>query len=208
MGSKELTMNEKLSHKQRTRARILDEAAKAMREHGFDGVSVATVMKAAGLTHGGFYAHFANRDDLVAHTIDRMFEDNRASLARHLDQDDKAAGLLAYIDEYLSEERIGWRTRGCALTLLLSEVVRMPPAARANFTAGMERFRNRLRDALLVLGHAQAEEEATSALSEMVGAATAARAMGEGEIASAFLLTARRQIKRRLGLADGAPVLG
>ncbi|MDE1918067.1 MAG: TetR/AcrR family transcriptional regulator [Sphingomonadales bacterium] len=196
-------MTEKLSHKERTRARILDEAAKAMRAHGFDGVSVATVMKAAGLTHGGFYAHFANRDDLVTHTIDRMFDDNRTMLARHLEQDDKAAGLIAYIDDYLSEERIGWRTRGCALTAMMSEAVRMPPEARAVFAAGMERYRNRLRDALIAIGHPNAEEEATSALSEMVGAATMARAFGEGDMASAILRTARAQVKQRLGLTVG-----
>ncbi len=194
-------MSEKLSHKERTRARILDESAKAMREHGFDGIGVAALMKRAGLTHGGFYAHFESRDDLVAHTIDRLFEDNRTSLVRHLEQPDLKAGLAAYIDDYLSEERINWRARGCALTSLMSEVIRLPPAARTAFAAGIERFRNRLRDVLVALGHERAEEEATSALSEMVGAATAARAFGEGEIASAFLQTSRQQIKQRLGLS-------
>ncbi len=205
MGEKDLNVSEKLSHKERTRARILDEAAKAMREHGFDGIGVAALMKRAGLTHGGFYAHFESRDDLVAHTIDRLFEDNRSSLARHLDQPDLAAGLAAYIDDYLSEERITWRERGCALTSLMSEATRLPPEARTAYAAGIERFRNRLRDRLAALGHAQAEEEANSALAEMVGAATAARAFGEGEMASAFLLASRRQIKRRLGLEDVAP---
>jgi TetR/AcrR family transcriptional repressor of nem operon len=200
MGAKDLKMSDKLSHKERTRTRILDESAKAMREHGFDGIGVAALMKRAGLTHGGFYAHFESRDDLVAHTIDRLFEDNRASLTRHLDQPDLKAGLAAYIDDYLSEERITWRARGCALTSLMSEVIRLPPEARARFATGIEHFRNRLRDVLVEIGHEKAEEEASSTLSEMVGAATTARAMGEGEIASGFLRNSRRQIKQRLGL--------
>jgi TetR/AcrR family transcriptional repressor of nem operon len=197
------TVSEKLSHKERTRARILDESAKAMREHGFDGIGVAALMKRAGLTHGGFYAHFESRDDLVAHTVERLFEDNRASMARHLDQGDLAKGLAAYIDDYLSQDRITWRARGCALTSLMSEVIRLPPEARSRFAAGIERFRVRLRDVLVALGHEQAEEEASSTLSELVGAATAARALGEGEMAWAFLRNSRRQLKQRLGLPIG-----
>ena len=56
-------MPETLTHKERTRARILDEAAKAMREQGHAGIGVAKLMQRAGLTHGGFYAHFKDRDD-------------------------------------------------------------------------------------------------------------------------------------------------
>jgi TetR/AcrR family transcriptional repressor of nem operon len=96
-------MAEGLSHKERTRARILDEAASAMRASGPEGISVAALMKRAGLTHGGFYAHFSSRDDLVAHAIDRMFEDSKAMLARHLTDSEPAAGLAMLIDYYLSE---------------------------------------------------------------------------------------------------------
>ncbi|HZV09332.1 MAG TPA: TetR/AcrR family transcriptional regulator, partial [Novosphingobium sp.] len=69
-------MADKSAHKARVRDRILDEAAAALRSGGTDGLSVANLMKRAGLTHGGFYAHFENRDDLVAHAVDRMFKDS------------------------------------------------------------------------------------------------------------------------------------
>ena len=71
-------MTEPLTHKERTHARILEEAASAMRLHGADGISVAGLMKRAGLTHGGFYAHFASRDALVLDAVDRMLLDSRS----------------------------------------------------------------------------------------------------------------------------------
>lgn len=193
-------MTEKLGHKERTRARILEEAAQAMRQHGFEGISVASLMKRAGLTHGGFYAHFESRDDLVTHAVDRMFQDNSRMLARHLDQVDVAAGISALVDEYLSEKRIAVSGRGCPFPALLGEAVRMPSAARARFAQGIETFRVRLRQALEALGQKDADEVATSMLAELIGAATVARAFGEGEPASSMLRAARTQIKCRLGL--------
>ena len=87
-------MPEPTTHKARTRGRILDEAAKAMREHGHEGIGVANLMKRAGLTHGGFYAHFKDRDDLVAAAIGRMFEDSKAMLARYFRPGDPRASPL------------------------------------------------------------------------------------------------------------------
>src|SRR4051812_16395608 len=88
-------MADKSAHKERTRDRILDEAAQALRMHGTEGVSVAALMKRAGLTHGGFYAHFASRDDLVAHAVDRMFQDSAGQA--FLSDDPGADGLEALI---------------------------------------------------------------------------------------------------------------
>jgi TetR/AcrR family transcriptional repressor of nem operon len=62
-------------HKARTRERILTEASRAIRRQGVDKVGVADVMSAAGLTVGGFYSHFASKDDLVAHAVDHMFQE-------------------------------------------------------------------------------------------------------------------------------------
>jgi len=202
MGDEKLTMTDKLSHKERTRARILDEAAQAMRQHGFEGIGVASLMKRAGLTHGGFYAHFNNRDDLVAHAVDRMFQDNQLMLARHLDRDDIGAGLSALVDDYLSERRLAVSGRGCPFPPLLGEAARMPPVARTRFAQGVEMFRVRLRDALDTLGRKDADALASSLLSELIGAATEARAFGEGEAAASMLRAARSQIKSRLGLPD------
>ena len=106
-----------LTQKDRTRARILDEAAAAMREHGVGGIGVAGLMKRAGLTHGGFYAHFANRDDLVAHSVDRMFQDSSTLIDRHLTNGEAGARLASLIDAYLSVEEMHKAGSGCPLPI-------------------------------------------------------------------------------------------
>src|SRR5262249_17331392 len=71
------------NHKERTRARVLTEAAAAFRSKGVERVGVAEVMAGAGLTHGGFYAHFKSKDELVAHAVTHMFDASYAWLLRH-----------------------------------------------------------------------------------------------------------------------------
>jgi TetR/AcrR family transcriptional repressor of nem operon len=193
-------MAEVMSQKERTRDRILDEAAKAMRQHGSNGIGVAALMKRAGLTHGGFYAHFEDRDDLVAHAIDRMFRDSSHMLNRTLDQEDAAAGLRTLIDYYLSDEARLSVDRGCPLPGLSGEAGRMPAAARARFGQGVATFRAALERALALLGAAEPGGQAASVLAELVGAMALARAVGDDEQASTMLRASREQLKRRLGL--------
>jgi TetR/AcrR family transcriptional repressor of nem operon len=195
-------MAEKVSHKAKTRARILDEAAKALRSGGTSGISVAALMKRAGLTHGGFYAHFASRDDLVAHAIDRMFEDSGRMLDRFLGASPGATGLADLIDHYLSERAMQTLDRGCPLPGLSGEVMRMPEAARARFEQGITTFQAALTAALSAMSVAEPDVQARSVLSEMVGALMLARAMSDTDAARSHLAAARQSLKQRLGLSD------
>jgi TetR/AcrR family transcriptional repressor of nem operon len=188
------------SQKAQTRARILDEAAKAMREHGAEGIGVAALMKRAGLTHGGFYAHFENRDDLVAHAVDRMFRDSNHMLDRTLGQPDAAAGLRALIDYYLSDRTRARVDSGCPLPTLSGEAGRFPTDARQRFGDGITRFRSALAHALRTLGSEDPEARAASVLAEMVGAMALARAVQDEEQAREILRSSRDELKRRLGL--------
>lgn len=190
----------KLSHKERTRARILEEAAKAMREHGTDGIGVAALMKLAGLTQGGFYAHFASRDDLVAHAVDRMFEDSRALIARYLDGRQPEEGLVTLIDHYLSDRARSDPGRTCPIPSLSSEAARLPKEARARFNEGVERFEQAIVQRLTALGREEPEVLGTSVLAEMVGTVTRVRALDDDTKASAMLSAARLRLKARLGL--------
>jgi TetR/AcrR family transcriptional repressor of nem operon len=196
-------MVDAITSKERTRARILDEAAKAMREHGANGIGVAALMKRAGLTHGGFYAHFENRDDLVAHAVDRMFRDSDAMLTHYLGHDEAAQGLLTLIDYYLSEETRRRTDGGCPLPSLGGESSRMPDAARQRFVRGITTFRAALARGLTSLGSPDPETLAASVLAEMVGAMTLARALDD-EAARITLRASREQLKQRLGLTGAA----
>src|SRR6516225_1792267 len=91
-------------HKQKTRAKVLEVAAQAIRKDGPDRIGVASVMAEAGLTHGGFYAHFKSKDELVTAAIEQMFEESRARVAHEMEGRTPAAGLAAYIDFYLSKK--------------------------------------------------------------------------------------------------------
>lgn len=193
-------MTDTMTAKARTRARILDEAAKAMREKGADGIGVAALMQRAGLTHGGFYAHFENRDDLVAHAVDRMFQDSARLVSHYLSKDDAAEGLTGLIDYYLSDETRKRTDGGCPLPGLGGEARRMPAAARARFSDGIAAFRAALAGALAALGQPEPESLATSVLAEMVGAMTLARTLDD-DSARIALEASREQLKRRIGLA-------
>jgi TetR/AcrR family transcriptional repressor of nem operon len=194
-------MAEGLSHKERTRARILEEAASAMRTSGAEGISVAALMKRAGLTHGGFYAHFASRDDLVAHAIDRMFEDNKAMLARHFAGSPPAEGLSKLIDHYLSDRARLAPEKTCAIPSLAGEAPRLPEAARTRFATGIQRFQAVIADSLRALGREAPDALAASVLAEMVGAMSLARSVEDEPAAQAMLAASRQRLKERLQLA-------
>ena len=193
-------MADTLTHKERTRARILEEAAREMRLSGTDGIGVTPLMKRVGLTQGGFYAHFASRDDLVAHAIDRMFEDSRALIGRYLDGKEPAEGLTLLIDNYLSDRARLAPERTCPIPSLSSEAARLPDAARARFAAGVARFQRAIADRLDALGKPDPQALAASIMAEMVGAMTLARALEIEGDESAILAASRERLKARLEL--------
>src|SRR5450631_4603946 len=96
-------------------------------------------MAGAGLTHGGFYAHFPSKDDLVAAAIDEMFEEARSRFAAATAGRD-AQGLARYIDAYLSRRHRDGRGSGCPLPALSAEAARLGKGARARYGEGVARL--------------------------------------------------------------------
>lgn len=187
-------------HKQKTRAMVLQAAAKAIRADGPDRVAVAGVMAEAGLTHGGFYAHFKSKDDLVAAAIGQMFEEARARWERETADVDPAEGLLAYIDFYLSKKHRDARSFGCPMAALASDLPRLSESTREQFAEGVRRSTARLSEKLAALGHAAAEAEARSMIAELIGALSLARIEPNAKRSDAILAASRSQLKQRLGL--------
>lgn len=191
---------EKLSHKAQTRQRILDEAAVVMRECGTEGIGVAALMKRAGLTHGGFYAHFASREALVEAVIEQMFVDSTQRFAEYTRISDPTQRLHQLIDNYLSEQHRDTPGEGCPMPALVSEMAHLPLEARRLFSARRAGLRQRLVDTLNELKHPQADVVATSMLAEMVGAVALARACPDDAEAGAMLAASRQSVKHRAGL--------
>ena len=113
------------------RGRILDEAARLFRERGFDGVSVAEVMAAAGLTHGGFYGHFESKDALIAAALAYALDPTRAA--------GRGKSMADYGATYLSAGHRDDHAGGCPFSALGSEAVRATPETRQVMTEAIER---------------------------------------------------------------------
>lgn len=190
--------------KQRTREKVLQVAAKAIRAEGPDRIGVAGVMAEAGLTHGGFYAHFKSKDDLVAAAIERMFEETYARVQREMDGRDAAEGLAAYIDFYLSKKHRDTRELGCALAALSSDLPRLTDTARETFAAGSRQLVDTLAEKLAQLGHADTGAQARLLVAELVGSLSLARIEPVATRSNALLADAKRLIKQRLGLKENS----
>ena len=187
-------------HKGETRTKVLRAAASAMRLHGPDGVGVADIMRSVGLTHGGFYAHFRNKEDLVAQAVTQMFADagrkwDRATAALPREQ-----ALSTYIDRYLSAMHRDDASRGCPLTSVAMDLSRQTGSARAAFDAGVRSLLGRLAG-WLPADAPKSEQLAASLLTEMVGAVALSRAVSDRVLSDEILHAARRSVRVRAGLA-------
>lgn len=187
-------------HKDETRQRVVKAAAKAMRSEGPFRIGVAGVMADAGLTHGGFYAHFASKDDLIAEAVGRMFEEGGRMMARETEGLPPAEALGAYVDAYLSPRHRDARTFGCPLPFLSGDVPRLPAAARDRFAQGVTDMTDRIAARLAILGRLDPETDARSFIAEMVGALGLARACSAPGPSDAILAASRAALKSRFNL--------
>jgi TetR/AcrR family transcriptional repressor of nem operon len=168
-------------HKSETRERIVQAAADAFRERGIDGVGVAEIMKRAGLTHGGFYAHFKSKDDLVKAAFEQMSRE--------------IANTVGATD-YLAELHMLHPERGCPLPTVGTELVRSGAKMRRS-VAG--EIRARLARIVERLGKRRDKEtDAAGAFACMVGGMVIARALPENE-GSAFLERCRAFLRGAVG---------
>ena len=155
-------------HKVQTRDRIVDAAASAFREAGVTQVGVAELMRRAGLTHGGFYAHFDSKDQLIAETLAYAMEDSRANLDRL--QGDAAKGLLEVANAYLSPEHASHPETGCPMAALGPELTRSAPSVRQSFGREIRKRLDQLADLVPHrISPQRRRREAAGALACMVG---------------------------------------
>ncbi|MFZ6724363.1 TetR/AcrR family transcriptional regulator [Undibacterium sp. MH2W] len=189
-------------HKQRTYESILREAASEIRLKGPDKVGVAGLMSKLGLTHGGFYAHFKSKDDLISEAVTYMLDDRLHFFNRCFADEELSEGLTRYIDLYLSKKHRDGRERGCPAASLASDAVRLPMDAQLNFEIGVEKLINGLADILKTLKKPQPKSLASSIFSEMVGTIVISRALPNSVQSDRLLSLARKNIKERLGLVS------
>ena len=192
-------------HKAETRERLLRIAASQMRKQGMDGVGVAEIMRGAGLTHGGFYAHFTCKDDLIAQAVTQMFADNAARVGRWIEQVGPAERLDMFIDRYLSAAHRDRPDRGCPLTTIAAEVPRQSAATRQAFDTGAAGTFTRVQAMMPPWISGDRAALARSVLSEMAGAVALSRAIGDRVQSDGILAAARAAVRQRCGLAHISP---
>lgn len=182
-----------LTKKEATHQRILETAAKIIRREGFDALGVADVMKQSGLTHGGFYAHFPNRNALLAEALDyaRKSSANTIALAvvQQLEQGTKP--LAAYIDAYLSEIHVQacFLGEGCPVAALGSEFSRQEDAIKVEATKTTQAFIDKL---IALSNQTLNQANAFFLASSLVGALQLARSL-ENQADVATYLAATKQ---------------
>ncbi|GAB2909083.1 TetR/AcrR family transcriptional regulator [Paraburkholderia jirisanensis] len=186
------------------RAKLVETAARLIRERGIDGVGVAEIAKEAGLTHGALYAHFASKEALAAEALSFGLErgHRRMSVAR----EGRHPGFSELLDSYLSERSRNDIAEGCAMAASISEISRQDVSVSARFGDGFERM-SRLIGSKLDAGLPDAErrERALAVTAAMIGAISASRAVMKArpELADEILRAMRHAVDLVAGETRG-----
>ncbi|MEO6825280.1 MAG: TetR/AcrR family transcriptional regulator [Nitrosospira sp.] len=175
-----------------TRRRILDAAAQAFKSNGIQGTGVAEIMAAAGLTHGGFYRHFASKDQLVAEMC-------AVSMDIFVDAAGTAAGMshesfLEYIEHTLSAEYRDDTLGGCPLVAMGSELVRADAATRRAASQGFEDIVNVIAKWMPFEDPSAARVDAIFTLVSMIGAVTMSRIIDNPELSNQILDVTKKRL--------------
>ncbi|HCE5827413.1 TPA: TetR/AcrR family transcriptional regulator [Pseudomonas aeruginosa] len=184
--------------KDATHERIVEAAARAIRRSGYNGTGVADIMKSAGLTHGGFYAHFSSRDAMLAEAADRAGSEAVALANEVAGSVPQQMSLDRLVRSYLSQEHMDDIETGCPIAALGSEMPRQAPQVRHAATRRIKEMIDVVARQMRNQDSDDAHKEALVTLSTMVGALILARAIDDPGL-SATLLDATAE---RLALAS------
>lgn len=180
-------------HKAATREKIVEEAARQFRQHGIDGVSVPALMKEIGLTHGGFYAHFASKDALAAEAIASGMVQANQRLSELIDPN-AVNELRGFVDAYLSSEHRDEPESGCALAALSAEGARQSEPVRAEMRHQVETSIARMAAIAKPVSDLTAEEVAAGTLASVVGAIVLSRMCRDDAGLSDTILSSSRRL--------------
>ena len=174
--------------------RIVEVAAARIRESGTEQPGVAEIMRAAGLTHGGFYKHFGSRDELIAEAVERALTDSESRAT------EIAAGaedpLAAFADAYVSAAHRDDPASGCGVVAIGTDMPRVGGPAQEAYRVQVERYLAHLQP-LLGGDDDDARRRATVTLSAMVGAVMIARALGPTSGSDEILRDVREAVRER-----------
>jgi AcrR family transcriptional regulator len=175
--------------KQATHDRIVDAASRAIRRSGYHGTGVADIMKDAGLTHGGFYAHFPSREAMLAEAADRAGGESVEMMERIAATLPPQQALQAMMQAYLSKEHVEQIEMGCAVAALGSEMPRQVPEVRRAATRRIKQMIDLVARHSPDWGQPGAHERALFTIATMVGTLVLARAVDDPKLSDALRKT-------------------
>ena len=171
---------------EQNRSKVVEAADALFREKGFESVAVADLMRAAGLSHGGFYNHFESKADLEAEVVRQACATSAERLARKTrgrSAAERRAALARYVDAYVSAAMRDAPAPFCAMLAYGADMPRSAPPTRAAFAAGLDAYLDQFASALGQPNAEEARAQAIRAFSTMVGALVLARATASADAA-------------------------
>jgi len=182
------------SRKEITHERIVEVAARAIRRSGYDGTGVADIMKEAGLTHGGFYAHFDSREAMLAEAADRAGAETVAASAGIAAAAPPEQALESLLRAYLSKAHVEGAERGCPVVALGSEMPRQAPEVRRAATRRIKEMIDMVARQSPDWGQPGAHEHALVTVATMVGTLLLARAVDDAKLSDALRKAALKHL--------------
>ena len=188
------TMRKSRIEAAKTRERIVTAAAAEFRQHGIAATGLADLMKAAGLTHGGFYRHFASKDQLVAEACSAAIATMTERVASSASRERGRKGLETAVADYLSTEHRDNPRDGCPLAALGSEMARADTPTRAAATTGFLKLVDALAGGFAEGTPDEARRRAMVAALTLIGALTVSRVVTDQALSNAILRNAEDSI--------------
>jgi TetR/AcrR family transcriptional repressor of nem operon len=184
-------------HKLETHARIVKKASVRLREKGAHGIGVADLMKDAGLTHGGFYAHFDSREALVIEAFAYAMDRGREHWRKLAEQVPPNKRLAMIVDSYLTPIHRDDPGHGCAIPTLGAEIARESPKTRKAFAAKLEQMIDLFAEQIPDVPRRAARKQAMAAVATMMGTIVLSRIAANGELSDEILCAGRDAVLDR-----------
>jgi TetR/AcrR family transcriptional repressor of nem operon len=178
-------------HKAEVHQKIVKDASRRVRAEGLNGAGVAAVMRDTGLTHGGFYKHFGNKDELLLESLREAFREIADDLAHAAEQSHPETAWKAIVKTYLSLEYCDHAERGCPLTALAPEMARVGEGMRGQILADLVNYKDRMVPFMPGRRTADKESAFFSIFSTMIGAVEIARMLPEPAMREKVLTSTR-----------------
>ena len=178
-------------HKLEVHRKILKDASRRVRAEGITGAAVSSVMRDAGLTHGGFYKHFGSKDELLTESLSEAFREIAGRLTQVAEKSQPGMAWKALVKAYLSPEHCDHPEWGCPLAALAPELARAGHAMKVPIRGELIKYKNRMLP--LMPGRRPTDKERAffAIFSTMIGAVAIARILPDQEARATVLASAR-----------------